>query len=316
MVIENVPIAVAIDERYAPHFATCVASIADSRGSEDLRFLMLHSPAFSAEVLHKLRGFVSERGMDLETVAVTEDAIATLPPATPHYPQIVWYRLLIPELFPNLDKVLVLDADLIVLQSLSPLFATHLDEHLLAAAGQRAPDHAANLGIDPHGAYLNTGVMIFNLAAMRAEKIGARAIALGHQRMSDLIFPEQDALNIVAAGQWRRLHPRWNAMSHLWLSHETEDPTGSRFDERTARVSPAIVHFEGGATTKPWLYRSIHPLRNLYRDYRSTTPWPLERLEQASARNAILRAIPPRSQYALARAKVRLRRRQSERPAE
>lgn len=307
MTRDELTIAVAIDERYAPHFATCVASIAASRSGEAVRFFLLHGPTFPERTAQALQAFVRGLEMELTTILVGDDLVATLPQATPFYPQIVWYRLLIPELLSDLEKVLVLDADLLVLQSLAPLFATDVTDHLLAAAGQRPPDHVGRLGLDLRGRYLNTGVMVMNLTRMRDEDVGARAIALGHDRMADLIFPEQDTLNIVAAGRWRELHPRWNAMSHLWLAAGAEDATYPQLDRHVARSSPAIVHFEGGPTIKPWLYRCVHPYRFLYREFRETTPWPLESLEQASVRNALLRALPPRAQFALARAKARLR---------
>ena len=148
--------------------------------------------------------------------------------------------------------------------------------------------------------------MLMNLAAMRDEQLGPKAIALGHERYKDFIFAEQDALNVLAANRWERLHPKWNALSYLWLLPEDADGTYSALDRAAAKASPAVLHFEGFQTVKPWYYRSVHPLRHLYSDYRAQTPWPLERLERKSMGGALLRPLPIRTQYALTRAKSRL----------
>jgi lipopolysaccharide biosynthesis glycosyltransferase len=308
----EVAIGVAIDDRYVPHFAACVASIAASRGPEGVRFYVLQGSTLSAESVRRLGEFVSELGMEFETVEITEDLAASLPP-TQFYAPIVWYRLLFPEVLPHLDRILVLDVDLLVLQSLWPLYSQDLGTDLLAAVGTSAGavDTASvarirGLGLDLDAPYLNTGVMLMNLRAMRDERVGPRVIAFGHERAGALVFPEQDALNAIAAGRWRMLHPRWNAMSHLWLIRHAPDPMYPELDQESARLSPAIVHFEGFHTVKPWFYRSVHPLRHLYREYRSQTPWPLETLEGKSASARILRVLPLRWQYAITRGKSRV----------
>ena len=95
-------------------------------------------------------------------------------------------------------------------------------------------------------------------------------------------------------------------MSHLWLPVKTNDPTYPDLITESARLSPAIVHFEGLPTVKPWNHRSIHPLRFQYRALRATTPWPLEALEGTSLTSTLLRRLPVRLQYAIAREKRRV----------
>ena len=308
----EIAIGVAIDDKYAPHFATCAASIASSRGRESVRFFVLQGPTLSTPTVSALRDFIRDLGMEFETVPVTDDVAASMP-RTPNYPPIVWHRLLIPELLPALGRILLLDADVLVLQSLWPLYDSIVQPKLLSAVGTTStlvgtgdPQRFIRLGLDPGAPYLNTGVMLMDLEAMRAEQVGPRAIAFGHQRGAELQFPEQDALNVVANGDWNLLQPKWNALSHLWLRPADDDVTYSRLDYELARHSPAIVHFEGPSVVKPWHHRSIHPFRFLYRDVRAATPWPLAELEGKSLSSSVLRRLPLRSQYAIAGAKRRL----------
>lgn len=305
----EIVLACAIDDAWVPHFATCVSSIAASRGSERLRFLMLVGPSLSATSVERAREFVEQRGMAFEALHIPEEQIETLP-ETVVFSRLVWYRTLLPDLLPDLDRVLALDADTLVMQSLLPLWQHDLGDRLLAAVAHPiTPEHAPrvrSLGIDPVDSYFNAGVMLMNLKAMRDEDLGGKAIALGHERGDELICAEQDALNMLVTKRWDKLHPRWNAMSYLWLTPDDADGTYSDVELTGARVSPAVVHFEGFQTVKPWFYRSVHPLREVYRDFRRRTPWPLESLENKTVGGALLRPLPIRAQYAVVKAKARV----------
>lgn len=310
----DLTLAATIDDRWVPHFATCVASIAGSHRGESVRFLMLQGPDLSTASVRSLRDFVREHGMEFEPIRVSESLHATLPPTSHMFSPLVWYRLLLPELAPEVDKVIFLDADTLVLQSLKPLLETDLADSVLAAVSNANPsEHVLRLGLDPNAPYFNAGVMVMNLAAMREEHFGRRGLALGRERHADFIFNDQDVLNVLADGRWKQLHPRWNAMSHLWLRPHTVDRESVDLMDATASASPAIVHFEGFQTVKPWFYRSLHPHRFLYRQYRAQTPWPLEGLEGVSVVAAFLRRLPLRWQYAIANAKGRAAARRSAR---
>lgn len=300
-------IATTIDDRWVPHFATCVASLAASRGPESVRFYMLQGPQLSTKSVRHLHDFVRDHGMEFETIPVADEVDASLPPTSQVFSPLVWYRLLLPDLLPHLDTLLFLDADTLVLQSLAPLFELDLGHHLLAAVSQGASEqHMRVLGLDSAQPYFNAGVMLMNLGAMRAERFGPRALALGHERHAEFIFNDQDVMNVLTEGRWVHLHPRWNAMSYLWLMPNSSDRAYPDLDRSSARASPAVVHFEGFQTVKPWFYRSVHPLRFLYRDIRAGTPWPLEHLERKTVSGVLLRTLPLRSQYALTRARGRL----------
>lgn len=307
-------IATTIDDRWVPHFATCAASVAASRGPERIRFLMLQGAGLSDASVRALGDFVRELDMEFDAISIPPDVDASMPPTSAVFSPLVWYRLLLPELLADRDRVLFLDADTIVLQSLVPLFDIDLGKHLFAAVAVTArPEHKARLGVDPVNPVFNAGVMMMNLDIMRAEDFGPRTIALGHERNADFVYNEQDAMTVMAEGRWDQLHPKWNALSYLWLKPKGADPTYPELDQAVARLSPAIVHFEGFQTVKPWFYRSIHPLRFLYRDYRAQTPWPLQELERKSAAGAVLRRLPIRLQYLISRAKIRLAERSARR---
>jgi lipopolysaccharide biosynthesis glycosyltransferase len=146
--------------------------------------------------------------------------------------------------------------------------------------------------------------MVMDLALMRAERFREQTVdfVLSPDRPA-LVFPDQDALNLVFAGRWTGLDPAWNCLTVILLPYIlgatwSEDAQhGVLALERAAR-SPAIVHFEGPPTFKPWHRRCINPYAGLYRQYRATTPWPLTTLE-GRARDVALARLPGRVQARL-----------------
>lgn len=308
----SVSIACAFDDAWAPHFATCAASIAASRGTEHVHLILLGGPTLASGTAAAIGDYVQDLGLSWELRTPSERDLRALPGAAIFSP-LVWYRTLLPALLPEHDRVLSLDADTLVLQSLVPLFERDLGDNLLSAVSA-APGPAPHFrgdfaGLRPLRYCFNAGVMVLNLEAMRDAETGPRAIALGHEKGERLIFAEQDALNHLARDRWDMLHPKWNALSYLWLAPEFADDAYTPLERAAARASPAVIHFEGGAIVKPWYFRCSHPLRGLYREYRAQTPWPLERLEDVSLAGAALRRMPFRWQYAISQYKTGVRRR-------
>lgn len=307
--LQTVHIVCAFDDAYAPHFATLAASLAASRGAEVLRLTLIVGPGLGQDTIRRLEAYLTTLHLSLEYVRVP-DAVVQDWPSTGSYPSLVWYRLLLPELLPEVSRVIYLDTDTLVLHSLLPLYQTELGTDLMGAVASPKTgfeDHCQRMGIDPVQGYFNSGVLLMNLEQMRREHFTRQALQAAKKAGSDtLVFPDQDLLNRVAQGRWKKLHPQWNAISYLWLDIEKVDHTYSALEYAVAAHSPVIVHFEGPVSVKPWYFRCVHPLREIYRQLRAQTPWPLRELEGRSWVAALLRPLPLQWQYGIARTRQRI----------
>jgi lipopolysaccharide biosynthesis glycosyltransferase len=187
-----------------------------------------------------------------------------------------WYRIFLPDLLPDIDRVLSLDVDVIVVDALADLWATDLGgAYLGAVTNVLAPMYMgrpAELGLDP-GAYFNAGVMLLDLAGMRADDCSESIRRYAVDNAPDLVLRDQDALNFVLAGRRHALDPRWNSMNallHYPWAHYVFTP--EQIEE--ARTAPAIRHFEGPDSNKPWHYLGDAEAQALYDTHRRQTPWP------------------------------------------
>ena len=85
-----------------------------------------------------------------------------------HVSKACFYRLLIPKIFSNLDRVLYVDCDTLCLGSIDELYNSDFEgNYLMACRGIKYSDaQASQLGI-PY--YINSGVLMFNIPLMNKE---------------------------------------------------------------------------------------------------------------------------------------------------
>jgi len=276
-------VACAADEAYAPHSAAMLHSVVGQRGEGELRIHYLHGPSFPDRSADLIRGMVEAGGGSISFLEIPDDRIAGLPEMD-FVTSAMWYRIFLPELLPDVDRVLYLDVDVIALDSLEPLWEIDLAGSYVGAVTnvfymRNHAQRASQLGIEPTD-YFNSGVVLMNLELMRRDD-SSRALfdyATGHA--AELAWPDQDALNVVLGKRRVALHPRWNCMNSVLQFPWAGDVLGADAVEE-ARARPAIRHFEGPTINKPWHAGSESAMRNTYFEHRRQTPWPEVEMEGA-----------------------------------
>lgn len=177
-------------------------------------------------------------------------------------------RLQLGEFLPDLDRVLYLDADILAVADIRPLLATDLgdavagavqDFGLHAALAEEAitgrPDHMLHvrdaLGWDPDNfLYVNSGVLLLDLTALRRERFGERAAQLVLDHPHRFRWRDQDAINLLLSGRVLLLDPRWNTM--VWfLEREPRRYHADMAAVALQRRDPWLLHFSGAS--KPWV---------------------------------------------------------------
>ena len=170
----------------------------------------------------------------------------------------VYYRLFLGEEIPDsIERLLFLDADLLVDGDLAELWELPFDGQVLQAVPDayarvlhtRGLSSIEGLGYSEETPYFNAGVLLIDLKRWREENVGKRAVSLLWKYREQFPGRDQDALNCVLVGRWKRLPPTWNF--HRLPEHPGHWETGgATADElREAFRRPAITHYIG---IKPW----------------------------------------------------------------
>lgn len=203
-------------------------------------------------------------------------------------------RLLLPELMPEHQRIIYLDVDLMVLGDIAELAATDLHGNAMAAVtaivsvlaarrndpyrlpgeGYTARQHleqVIGLAADAYAGYVNTGVLIMDMEALRAQDFSHRAIAYLEHNNSRLPFRDQDAINIVLKDQIALLDPAWN-VNNLIIGVPTLDGAEQRDIDIVRRqlAGPKCFHYAG--TQKPWRQSRMLPLAGLWWHFAAQTP--------------------------------------------
>lgn len=186
-----------------------------------------------------------------------------------------YHKLTLGEWLPSaVNRVIWLDADTVVLTDLALLWQLDLDRNLvLAAQDILVPYVSSRFGIaayrdfklKPQARYFNAGVMLIDVDRWRTHAVTARAFDYLHRYHEQVFFLDQEALNVVLAGQWEALDPRWN-----WNPVIDRVLTYRRIRDQLTG-DPWIVHFTGNL--KPWLYLGSGAYQKLYYEWLDQTAW-------------------------------------------
>ena len=314
-------VASTSDARFAPDCAVMLASLAACNPADQLTVHLLADRGLPAADRETLGALVTGAGGRFDLVEIDPDHTAGLT-RSERFPGPIWHRVLLPELLPDLDRVIYLDADTMVTGPLRPLWDLDLNGRLVAAVTNpllpSLVPRVRTLGLPDGASYFNSGVLLLDLAGWRREGVSAAVLEFAQSHHA-VVWPDQDALNGVLHARRLALHPRWNALPGLWNVPARHLPYSPQ-EAREATEDPAVVHFVG--PHKPWHYRNRHPYRAEYFTYLEQTRWRGRPIEGRSPWQAILRRLPwlwayhvevslMRAQERLTAGSGRLRRRRS-----
>ncbi len=191
------------------------------------------------------------------------------------------YRLLIPQLLPkHVAKVIYLDADMIVTGDLEKLWTIDIgDNYVLAVQDDNqwyismavGLKNYQELGLNPDDKYFNAGLLVINLEKWRTDNIGKKVIEYLEQNQAYACDIDQDGLNVVLAGQWGELDPRWNQMPRIYRYSSWENSPYPEDAYNALLDSPYVIHFTN--SPKPWQRNCEHPRKDLFFQYLDQTAW-------------------------------------------
>lgn len=231
----------ACDDAYVPFLQVALTSVKKHRDpSRHYAVRVLHT-GISAAGCQRVSD-LEEKGFTIGfyNIAGRMEALSHRLHTRDYYSASTYYRLFIPELFPELSKALYLDCDLVLCSDVAELYDVDLGSNLVGAV----PDGMVNtlqemamyvrnrLGFRDAESYFNAGVLLMNLDAMRAEGFTGMFLEL-LGRVKFQVAQDQDYLNVICRDRVRYLGYEWNTM-----------PTGVQAQQ------PKLIHYN--LDGKPW----------------------------------------------------------------
>lgn len=248
---KEIPVFFSIDDNYAPFLAVALNSAVKNCSSENLYKAIILYRDLTEENKKKLSSF-SRKNFSVEFAEMKSglDSITDMMSnrlRCDYFTLTIYFRLFIPTMFPQYDKGIYIDSDVVVSGDLAELFNTDIGDSLIGGCTDKSVAEVPELvrymeeavGVKKEE-YINSGVLLMNLKELRRVRFDEHFLRLLNTYHFDCIAPDQDYLNAVCNGKIRYLDPIWDAMPN----------------ENTPPLANAkIIHYNLFA--KPWCYDNI-----------------------------------------------------------
>lgn len=215
---KEIPIFFSTDDNYIPYLDVAISSlIANASKAYRYRIVVLNTGLLQENVNKVKQKECDGVRIDFVDISKEVENIKSHLKNIYHFSIVTYYRLFIASLFPEYDKIIYLDCDLIVLGDISELYHVALGDNILAAI----PDQFVPItkefklyteeviGVDP-AHYINAGVLVINLDQFRKHLIEDQFVDLITRYHFDVIDPDQAYLNYLCRDRILRLPNGWN----------------------------------------------------------------------------------------------------------
>ena len=252
-----------VDRRFVRPLTVSIASLVQR--TKDVTVHVFHGSDLRRYNFDRIKGFVARHGSRVVTHEVDLHAVQGLP-TFENFSSAAYLRLLAVDILAadGLRKVLYLDADVVTVDDLSPLFLMELRGATIGAVAELSNARNHVLGLAPDSPYFNSGVMLIDVTEWSRQSVSQAAIRAVKSRPSDFIYVDQDALNVVLESRWLPLAPKFNVYTGFYRSKKPPPEVAAALE------SPAIVHYTEGY--KPWMLGSRHPAIHYWREAKRQSP--------------------------------------------
>ncbi|MDR1901922.1 MAG: alpha-1,2-fucosyltransferase [Treponema sp.] len=280
-VYSDLPIVFSTDDYYLPYMSCMIQSIMENAGENNRYHFYTLYQRLDEDDIEKVRDQVHNfEQFSVDFIDVSVYIAGKNFYTTTVFSEEIYFRLLIPYILPQYDKVLYLDGDMICHTDIAEIFKTDMEDKLLCAVNdfgalnwiydtskekfKRSYFDVIKKMLPSMRDYVNSGMLLFNTSAVRnfisLEKLLEYAVKTVHdvagKSPPDSCFktcPDQDVINLLFNGKIKYLPFQWNfeTENHASLPADLQ----KEYDE--AKNSIKIMHFAGA---KPWK----HPFATKY----------------------------------------------------
>ncbi len=199
-------------------------------------------------------------------------------------------RLFMGSLLPDyVDRVIYLDCDILVLDSLKELWETPLLGNLAGGVADCISNgHKANIGLKGTDIYINAGVLLLDLKRWRTGGYENKCVQYISQRKGKIPYVDQGVLNHVLNGKILQIPPRYNLYAALYdfsyenlIRYRKPNFFYTKEEIQTAKEHAAVVHFTSSfLSLRPWVAGSRHPYAEQWLQIKKQSPWRGQPLQQ------------------------------------
>ncbi len=246
-------VCLASGESYFRYMATAIVSILKTAAPQDrFRFYILCNQVGQSykKQLELLKKWDT---CNITFIDVDNKEFDAFPSAGAHITNTTYFRYKIAQLCPGIDKIIYLDCDTLVTQSLAQLFAQDLTGYYVAGVEDVGyyywKNHNPNF-IYKTDFYINTGVLLINLSQWRKDNLFDKLVKFTNTHANQITIGDQDVINQVCRGKIKPLDYKWNVQDSFYRPKPERAYNPHCQQITQAAAHPAIIHYT--QAKKPW----------------------------------------------------------------
>lgn len=246
-----IPVFFTIDNGYAPFLSVALKSaIKNSTKENTYRAIILHED-LTDENISRISALATDN-FQVEFVQMREGLESITDRMSnrlrcDYFTLTIYFRLFIPAMFPQYDKGIYIDSDVVITGDLAELYNIDLGDNYIGACADKSVVEVEPLaqymeqavGVDRHS-YINSGVLLMNLKKLREAGLDTHFLSLLNTYHFDCIAPDQDYLNAMCYGKIHYLSDVWDTMPA---------------EDKPEIEDVKIIHYN--LFSKPWCYDGI-----------------------------------------------------------
>ncbi len=251
-------ILISVNENYLEKAKTMLFSTAKSTKESITVYLLNHG--LSEKDVSTLQEYLKKKcKIALEVISIPETALDHMPLGNLNFSIEMYYRIIAQFLLPkSLDRILWLDADIVILKDIAPFYRQDFCEKKYVACADAAGDSAwvknvkEKLQLPSEHIYFNSGVLLINLEILRKETKLDEILGKSNELRDRLTYPDQDILNTLYAHDV--LYADWKRFNYQLL--------GKGKIPKSERKQIVVLHYAG--QKKPWQHQNISASSKYY----------------------------------------------------
>lgn len=262
----SVNIVFASNNKYAKYMTVAIKSLIEHTSNDTNYDIIILETGIEEQLKNNIESMADEhnnisiRFLNVETIFKQENSEKFY--CHIYLTKEMYLRLYIPTILKDYDKAIYIDCDTITQADVAELFNQDISEYYIAAARDfnsivnivQYPkiDSYFNklLKIKNMENYINSGVLLMNLPKLREIDLPKKTFELLDIH-KELLYPDQDLINLICVDNIKFLHPGWNfvfAINPMLVSNNKFIKYAIEWSKGLAEQK--IIHYI--SEVKPW----------------------------------------------------------------
>ena len=261
--MEMMNIAFCVNNDYVKYICVTIKSILENNSDAKICFHVLTDKILEKNKKLLYTTIASNEKISLKIYEIDDEPLQGL--KTLKWTKYAWYRILLPLYLTKVSKVLYLDADTLVVDSLDDLFNIDLTKNSIAgvldgSAGN--PEIYKRCCYPDEKLYICSGVLLINLDFWRKNNLTEKIIKWSKLNYNSIILPDQDSINHICQDSKLILPFRYGVLNDYFKREFFYQPLYLK-DLRECIEKPIIIHY----TDKPWYINTEKHLLQSFWEY-------------------------------------------------